>query len=345
MSTGYFDESLEECMNTTAPMELSITSAGISAFLLVVTVPTNLLICLAIIVDPNRELRTQFNCFTFNLGLADLIVGCVAEPFMIFAHITEAVAPEHEVSSSVNIAVRIPYFILTMASILSIAALACERYFAIISPFCYREHFNVKLTVIISSVIWIVAITFGMLIWIMDYVFESFILINFGVLFTGVLVCFASCRICARLKKTSKQWQKNEMHREKDNLTQMKLTRTLGLMVGTFMLCYVSAGSMIYYINVCTNCNCGVIQWFRDAAFWLILLNSAIDPYVYAIRSSQFRAAIYKILKCSCQRRKSFRTFPALRYSKQRKNRKRANYGALSSTDSSQVSCHIEQLT
>ena len=342
MPVGYFDESVKECMNTTAPVELSIMSASISALLLVITVPTNLLICLAIIVDPNRELRTQFNCFTFNLGLADLIVGCVAEPCSIYA---EALASEHEVTLSVKMAVRTPYFILTMASILSIAALACERYFAINSPFCYRNYFNVKLTVIISAFIWIIAITFGMLTWVLDYVFECFILINFGVLFTGSLVCFASYRIHVRLKKASKQWQQNGMDREKDNLTQAKLTRTLGLMVGTFMFCYVPAGSMIYYINFCTSCNCEVIQWFRDVTFWLVLLNSAIDPYVYAVRLSQFRGAIYKILKCACQRRKTSRTFPTLRYSKQPKDRKRANYGALSSTDSGQVSCHVEQLT
>ena len=90
----HLEVSVTECSNVSAPFELSIASASISALLLVITVPTNLLVCLAILVDPNRELRTQFNCFTFNLGLADLIVGCVTEPVSIYSHITEAFASE-----------------------------------------------------------------------------------------------------------------------------------------------------------------------------------------------------------------------------------------------------------
>ncbi|XP_028408244.1 adrenocorticotropic hormone receptor-like [Dendronephthya gigantea] len=346
----HLEMAVAECGNTSAPVALSITSASISALLLVVTVPTNFLVCLAIILDPNRELRTQFNCFTFNLGLADLIVGCIAEPVSIYAHYTEAFASEHghEVSNVVLKMFHIPYFISAMASVLSIAALACERDLAINSPFLYRRYFNVRLTVVFAAIIWLIAFTFGLLNLVFDYILESFIFINSGALFTGTLVCFAFCCIRVNLKRASNQWQQNERNqikRGRDMITQAKLTKTFSLMIGALMFCYVPACSIVYFINLCTNCNCDLVQWFRDAAFWLILLNSAIDPYVYAIRSSTFRNAIYKIIKCKCRQRRQPRTFQSIRYFKRNVQRVSTNYGALDSTDSSQASCQIEERT
>ena len=337
--------SVAECSNTTAPLELSIASASVSALLLIITVPTNLLVCLAIIVDPNRQLRTQFNCFTFNLALADLLVGCVAEPVSVYSHVTEALASEdgHIVSDVVLKMFHIPYFISAMASILSIAALACERYLAINLPFHYRKYFSVKLTLIISIIIWIISIIFGALNLVFNYILESFIFINTGVLFTGIMVCFLTCRIRASFTKRSKQWIRSGMQKEKDILIEDKLTKTFSLMIGTLMLCCVPACSMVYFINLCTSCNCELVQWFRDVSFWLVLLNSAIDPYVYAVRTRTFRNAMRKILKCKCRRPvKKPQNFPTVKFSKV--SGQRRQYGALDeSIESSQVSCQIKQ--
>ena len=117
----YLELVRNECRNGTAPLALSITSATMSSLLLLVTIPTNLLVCLAIIIDPNRELKTQFNCFTFNLALADLLVGCVTEAVGVYAHTTEAVIREknRDVSNVVLPLFHIPYFIPAIASILS----------------------------------------------------------------------------------------------------------------------------------------------------------------------------------------------------------------------------------
>ena len=337
--------SVPECSNTTAPLELSIASASVSLLLLVITVPTNLLVCLAIIIDPNRQLRTQFNCFTFNLALADLLVGCVAEPVSVYSHVTEALASEdgHIVSDVVLKMFHIPYFISAMASVLSIAALACERYLAINLPFIYRKYFSVKLTLIFSIVIWTISIIFGVLNLVFNYILESFIFINTGVLFTGIMVCFLTCRIRAGFTKRSKQWTRSGIRKEKDILIEDKLTKTFSLMIGTLLLCCVPACSMVYFINLCTNCSCELVQWFRDSSFWLILLNSAIDPYVYAVRTSTFRNAMCKILKCKCRQPvKNHRNFPSVKFSKVQSQRRR--YGALDeSIESSQVSCQIKQ--
>ena len=330
-----------ECSNVSVPFELSIASASIFALLLVITVPTNLLVCLAILVDPNRELRTQFNCFTFNLSLADLIVGCVAEPVSIYWHITEALASErgHKVSQIELKMFHVPYLTSAMASLLSIVALACERCLAINSPFGYRKYFNVKVTVVISIVIWATAITFTLQYFIYHDTLQSVIFVNSAVLFTCVVLCFTYYKIWHSWRKTSKQWAENGIKRQRDISIQNRLTKTFALMIGTLMLCYVPACAMVYYLSLCTDCNCIIVRWFSDACIWLVLLNSAIDPYVYAIRSSSFRDAIRKIITCKCRHRNKLRTVPSVRYSKLKKEDQQKQiptYGSLNtSTDNS----------
>ena len=340
---------LPACLNGSAPFELPIASASILTLLLVITVPTNLLVCLAILVDPNRELRTQFNIFTFNLSLADLIVACVAEPGSIYDRITKAFASErgHKVSQIGLKMFWVLYPTSIMASVLSIVALACERFFAINSPFGYRKYFNVKVAVVISIVIWAAATVFALQSFISHDTVQSFMFVYSTAVFTGVVMCFTYYKIRHSWRKTSKQWAENGIRRERDISIQNRLTKAFALMIGTLMLCYVPACAMVYYMGICTDCNCIIVQWFNDANFWLVLLNSAIDPYVYAIRSSAFRDAIRKIITCKCRHPNKLQTLPSVRFSKAKsedQQKQIPTYGSLdTSRDNSRESCQIQQ--
>ena len=75
------------CEDKRAPFELSVTTATISTILCVITVPGNVLICLAIVKDPNKELRSAFNYLVLNLALADLITGICTEPVFVVFHV------------------------------------------------------------------------------------------------------------------------------------------------------------------------------------------------------------------------------------------------------------------
>ncbi|KAK3746586.1 hypothetical protein QZH41_016652, partial [Actinostola sp. cb2023] len=82
-----------------APYSLSCTTATISAILCVITIPGNLLICIAMAKDPHHELRSPFNYFVVNLAVADLIVGTITEPaFVVFHCIVGVLAPKADES-------------------------------------------------------------------------------------------------------------------------------------------------------------------------------------------------------------------------------------------------------
>lgn len=89
------------CEDKRAPFELSVTTATISTILCVITVPGNVLICLAIVKDPNKELRSAFNYLVLNLALADLITGICTEPVFVVFHVREAL--KYDVMSHVEV--------------------------------------------------------------------------------------------------------------------------------------------------------------------------------------------------------------------------------------------------
>ena len=80
----------KRCQDVEAPPELSFTTASISILLLMLSnIPGRILIILAVVLDPNKNLRTPFNWLLVNLATADLIVGFITEPISVYYLIKE----------------------------------------------------------------------------------------------------------------------------------------------------------------------------------------------------------------------------------------------------------------
>ena len=77
----------DHCKDVWAPFGLSITTSVVTSLLTVITVPGNLLICIAILKDPNKELRTSFNYLLMNVAISDLLVGAITDPIFVLFHI------------------------------------------------------------------------------------------------------------------------------------------------------------------------------------------------------------------------------------------------------------------
>ena len=52
-------------------------------------------------------------------------------------------------------------------------------------------------------------------------------------------------------------------------------------------------------MNLCTVCSCQAIHWFRDLSYVFIVLNSSVNPFLYAWRLPNFREAIKALVKRS----------------------------------------------
>ncbi|XP_045910109.1 adenosine receptor A2b-like [Micropterus dolomieu] len=92
----------------------------------------NFLVCLA--VTRNKKLRTVTNYFLVSLAVADILVGLVAIPCAV---LTDLGQPRHNLPLCLVLLSIL--MVLTQSSILSLLAVAAERYMAILLPFQYQR--------------------------------------------------------------------------------------------------------------------------------------------------------------------------------------------------------------
>ena len=146
------------CDNITAPIYLSFSSAACTILSSLVASFGNFLVVLAVFLDPNKDLRSPFNYFVANLGLADLIVGLVTSPLAATHLISEGLKnPNHQF----RVWMHMTYFISCFASLLSLTALALDRYVAVKYPLLSRYKLSPMRAFLISLLVWTVSILFS----------------------------------------------------------------------------------------------------------------------------------------------------------------------------------------
>lgn len=88
-----------------------------------------------------------------------------------------------------------------------------------------------------------------------------------------------------------------KLHMQKFN-REKKAAKTLAIIVGAFILCWMPFFTTYLVGAFCDNC---VSPLVFSVAFWLGYCNSAMNPCVYALFSRDFRFAFRKLVTCSCQ--------------------------------------------
>lgn len=293
------------CASVRPPTGLSYFTASFSVFLSLITVPGNFLVCLAIIKDPFRNLKTPFHYFLLSLAGTDLLVGAVMEPVSAVYHISEGLQ-----LSIVDIKIlHILYFILSTASILTLAALTVDRYVAVASPVKYKTMVTSKRAIVTSVSIWTVALGFSFIYFELGFIFYSFIFANTAVISTFGVLVFVHTGILKRLRARAKYWRdrratestesdkQENTNRIKDTKKDSKAAKALMIVLLAFFASFTPACVMIYLLNFCSSCSCLTIHWLRDLQFLIVLCNSGINPYLYAWRIPQFKRAFLKFLR------------------------------------------------
>ena len=295
------------CDNTTAPTYLSFSTASCTALTAIVASTGNFLVVLAVFLNPNRDLRSPFNYFVANLSFADLVVGLITSPLATAYHILEGLGILHQRFKDV---MHITYFISCTASLLSLTALALDRYVAITYPLQYRTKLNPVRAFLVSVVAWIVSILLSMIYFAVGYNRFRFIFANTAIAVTFIVLIFTNTKIFKYLRSQVSQWDslhdstEESLAKKQAVKWEKKITKTLVIVLLLFLACYLPSCICIYIINFCTNCNCVFIHWVRDIQFVLVMANSGVNPFVYAWRLEPFRKAFKSILTCqACLKR------------------------------------------
>lgn len=289
-----------QCLNATVPATLSFTTAGVLSLLCLFTVPGNLLVVLAVFIDPNKELRSPFNYFVANLAMADLLVGLVTEPVSILYHVKEGMG----LLDAGSPVIHMPFFISCTASILSLLVLTLDRYVAITSPFKYKTRLNPGRAALLCGGVWSISLGLPFIYFYIGYIPYAFLFANSAILVTFVVLLFAYIRIYKIFRNQVKCWDalhagtEENLRKKKAVRWEQKITKTFLLMLFLFVLCYMTACAFIYLLNLCDKCSCFVIQLSRNLQFLLILSNSCMNPFVYSWRLRNYRRAFLCVITC-----------------------------------------------
>ena len=292
------------CTGVWAPTEVSITTMVLAIMFVIATVPGNLMVILAVLLDPNKNLRSPFTLLIANLAVTDLIVGALVEPLSINTHYREA----QGLSISMSWFSQSVYFLCCTASLLSLAALTVDRYLAITKPLWYRANTSYWRVGIAAALVWIFSSCFTSLFFFVGFVAYAFVFANITMFCTVFIFFFSYIRIFQYAKNQIAQI--DQMHdsqseqnkaRQRAIMMENKLTKTYLIMLAVFLCCYIPSCIMIYLMNLCHTCSCELIHWLRDFHFVFITVNSLINPFLYAFRLPNFKSAVKGML-CGANR-------------------------------------------
>lgn len=281
-----------ECRNSSAPQTLSFITSATSSLLMLITVPGNLLICVAVVKDPYKTLRSPFNLFLLNISAADLVVGLAVLPLSIAYHSLEGIGIMYNVLTK---ALHLSFFISCTASVLGIAALSIDRYVCVTSPVKYRLKLKSLQVKRASLIIWLISLICPFTYLYVDFIIYTFVFANGTLLFTLLVLAFVNHKIYRSLQTQRKQLQTLvDGENLKTSLSQRdaRVTKTFLFFLGSFLVLTLPPLSFSYVLNFCSSCDCRTIHIFRDLQFVSILFPSSVNPFIYALRLPNFRRAI-----------------------------------------------------
>ena len=283
-----------------APPYLSFLSGSISVLVAFTATVGNSLLVVAVLRDPNRNLRSPFNYFLANLGCADLTVGLLTAPVSSVFHFSEGF--KHPLYKKMQSFLHVTFFIPCTASLLSLTALAVDRYLAIAHPLLHRAQLSRLKVLVVSIIVWIISILLSMVYFVVGFNVYRFVFANTAIAVTFAVLIFTYAKMFKHLRAQVRQWdalhdstQKN-LAKKQAMKWEKKMTKTLVIVLTLFLAFYLPSCVCIYIINFCATCDCLLIHWARDVQFALVMANSGVNPFVYAWKLKNFRDAFKVIL-------------------------------------------------
>ena len=283
-----------DCANIWAPSYLSLlTAVFASAFSLVITIGNTMIIA-AVLINPFKKLRSTFNYFVVNLAVADLIVGTISMPIGIYLHSLEFLKKKVAFRSMKKY-FHFTLFVSLTASLLCLIVLSIDRYIVITFPSKYRNHLTWKTFWLSTLVIWIVSLSLPLIYLKTGYIEFLMVYINTAVIIAAFTLLATYIHVCKSLPGQTQQTAEMTDVRIsvfKRIFQQTGVTRILLWILLLFLACYIPGAIIVYTLQFCTVCSCESIHVMRDVSFYLLTINSCMNPFVYAFNDKDYRDAL-----------------------------------------------------
>uniref|UniRef100_A0A3Q3W9W9 G-protein coupled receptors family 1 profile domain-containing protein n=1 Tax=Mola mola TaxID=94237 RepID=A0A3Q3W9W9_MOLML len=313
------------------PGHLVLLLSVLMVTLVVVVVAGNALVIMAFVVD--KTLRNQSNYFFLNLAISDFLVGAFCIPVYIPYNLTG----RWMLGKGLCKMWLIMDYLLCTASVFNIVLISYDRFLSVTRAVKYRAQRNMtRLAVFKMVAVWVLAfLLYGPAIIFWEFIvgqsivpphecyaefyFTWYFLLSastFEFFTPFVSVAFFNFSIYLNIQHRNKDGGAcvevdateptaiSAVIKDDDALWRLsrdkKIAKSLAIIVCTFGICWAPY-TLLMIIRAACSGTCVANYWY-EITFWLLWLNSAINPFLYPLCHSSFRRAFSKIL---CPKRQS----------------------------------------
>ncbi|XDV48855.1 hypothetical protein PO909_018210 [Leuciscus waleckii] len=284
--------------------------------------------CVIAAIALERSLQNVANYLIGSLAVTDLMVSVLVLPMAALYQVLNKWTLGQEMC---DIFISLDVLCCT-SSILHLCAIALDRFWAITDPIDYVNKRTPRRAAILISLTWLIGFSISippMLGWrkpedradpdactiSQDHGYTIYS--TFGAFYIPLILMlvlygriFKAARF--RIRKTlslpnnpqpcfENRSEKNTEAKRKVALArERKTVKTLGIIMGTFIFCWLPFFIVALVLPFCQDCF--MPEWLRAVINWLGYSNSLLNPIIYAYFNKDFQNAFKKILKCKCIR-------------------------------------------
>ncbi|KAJ8362762.1 hypothetical protein SKAU_G00115930 [Synaphobranchus kaupii] len=277
------------------------SKAGLGALPLILLVVCSVIILenvlVLVAVCRNKKFHTAMFFFIGNLAFSDLLAGSAyIANILLSGPRTFRLAPvEWFVREGTA-------FIALAASVFSLLAIAIERYVAITKVKVYGSGRSCRMFLLIGAC-WVTSVLLGGLpimgwncvgslpacsavlpLYSKRYIL--FVVTIFSVILLSIVILYVRIYLIVR-----------SSHREAACSPAYALLKTVTIVLGVFIMCWLPAFTILLLDTSCRMSSCPVLSQ-ADAFFGLATLNSALNPLIYTLRSRDMRREFLRVLCC-----------------------------------------------
>ncbi|XP_053178295.1 sphingosine 1-phosphate receptor 4 [Scomber japonicus] len=263
----------------------------------------NLLVLVAVISRIRHSRRWVYVCIA-NITLSDLLTGAA-----YLVNICMSGSQTFRLSPALWLFREGMLFVALAASIFSLLLIAVERYTTMMRPMPRKSAANTYYRIYgLVALCWVLALAIGFLpllgwncmcsldkcstllpLYSKTYIFFSLIIFFLILLAIGVLYGAIYCHVHKSTQLATKRSRKRSF----------ALLKTVISIVGVFMLCWGPLFLLLLVDFFCVSRQCALL-FSADFCIVLAVLNSGLNPIIYALGSSDMRTAIAQLLCCCC---------------------------------------------
>jgi hypothetical protein len=276
-------------------------------------ISSNLLLLVAYFQNP--ELQSASNLLLVNMGFADLI-SCLIGPFYMFLNNSDVGVSWTSAYKYLCLITLSSITLVIWSSLFTLLALSIDRMVCIRFPFFHARVVHEPLVKRFIVGLWVTMVgllslpVFGLNTWTSgepcsafnvlprSYFVNFFLLASFIVI---ILVAVLNLVICAVAISKRRVHPHGQPQQEQQSKSEYKLTKMLLIVVGIFYTCWLpyTMVNAISLLGATTILGGKFPRWllvFVEFTKVPLILNSTLNPVIYAWKSSTFRRAFCKTL-------------------------------------------------